>query len=244
MLGQSRPEQHPVEEAEIAALLPHLPSIGCDDCTHDIARGSTRPDRTGNPISQTHSIGERVAGGWVEKCGGEPDACCRLQIFFDKLLVSPCQYDRQHTGFLTDDLGDLPPLKTGVAESPRFEPIGRQIATVAIVGILDQNAPFIERQQIDEAVSVMLGNRGVHNDGNVEPMRFGETHLDAEKFLEAEHQMRGLANAACIDDTCCSDLGAAGQHDALGPDVSHCGAQSHRGVELFCNGRVQPLRGY
>ena len=190
-IGREPAKHHPVEAervVELAAVLGHQ-GEGRRRWI-DVAR-----DRVGDRHRQAHRHRQRVAGHRVEPAAlvaGDDQAGAR-----GRHLGLPRQ--RQHALLLALDLGDVPPARGGVGRDRRPQRRPVEHRTVAVVGVLDQQAIGGERQHVDEAEAVALLDGRVHQHRPLEAVRPGEAHLLTDELLEAAGAGRALGPAR-VDD--------------------------------------------
>ena len=83
---------------------------------------------------------------------------------------------------LAQHLEDRPAAALGVALDIGAQCLRRHRVTVGVVGVFDQQAVDAERQHVDEAIAVFLGDAGVHDDRHLQAMGLLQTQLPPRNF--------------------------------------------------------------
>ena len=119
------------------------------------------------------------------------------------------------------------------------------VGRVAVIGVLDEQPVRPERQQIDEAIAVDLGDGRVHHHRARQPVRRGQPQLLAEELLPAADRAatRSAGPRASITPSASIRMPSAST-TARGADADRLAPVRMRSAgSARAHHRVEPLRG-
>src|SRR5688572_24388458 len=188
LVGRGRAEQHPVEKPVEAPLAPEalrlVPKpLGQRRATEILLAGKEH----GGP----DCVGQRIAGGRVEKSAHDADAT-GFAVRPEAIEVA-AQSHRKNAFFLALDCRVSPAsrLQISLDAVPQSEDV--ELAALRIISVLDQQTLVVEWQAVDEPVAVNLFDRGVHDDRPLEAMALFHPAIAADEFLPGEVEGTALS---------------------------------------------------
>src|SRR3546814_5331932 len=134
----------------------------------------------------------------------QPGAEAKLRRLLASILQImgevPAHGDGQGRSLFAKNFGDPPSLLADIFGNPSAQDLRVEVRRVAVIRILDKHPVGRERQQIDEAIAIVLGHAGVHDHRPFETVRRIEQKLLPQEFLPAKIEQRQIARPAPIKD--------------------------------------------
>ena len=158
-------------------------------------------------------------------------------------LEVPGEHDGQRAFLLVPDPCHGPALPVSVVQDLPPHLVSFQARVIRVPRVFDEEAALGERQRVEEAEAVELGNGGVHEDGAVEAVLLLQLEGQPHELLEAQDEVPAAGIAPAVDDRARLDPAPVGEPHRLGGHVGHLDPQPQPSAQGLADDLAEPPRG-